>query len=283
MKIFLFAISMLFFTISAAENDTLRVMSFNVRYSAANDGEDAWPNRKEFLIERIKDFNPSLLGTQEVLHDQHEYLEANLHDYKAIGVGRDDGKTKGEYSAIYVKKSEFEILDSGTFWLSESPEIPGSKSWKTACTRIVTWAKLKNKSGKEFMYINTHWDHISEQARQESAKLMRKWLGEHGNLPVIVTGDFNCTEDGPAYKVMLAKDDEKLPLTDSYREVHTERSKDEASFHAFKGKTEGARIDWILHSKELKAEDAQIDHRKKNERYPSDHFPVTAVLKWVNQ
>ena len=157
MKCFLFTVSMLFFTLSAAENDALRVMSFNVRYSAANDGADAWANRKDFLVETIKDFNPSLLGTQEVLHDQHEYLEASMPEYKAIGVGREHGKTKGEYSAIFIKKSEFDILDSGTFWLSETPDVPGSKSWKTACTRIVTWAKSKNKAGKEWMSEGTYF------------------------------------------------------------------------------------------------------------------------------
>jgi endonuclease/exonuclease/phosphatase family metal-dependent hydrolase len=267
--------------LSAAEGQTLRMMSFNVRYSAANDGLDGWNNRKEFLLETIKDFQPSLLGTQEVLDDQREFLAAKLPEYTCIGVGRDDGKKAGEYSTIFVKKSEFDIQDSGTFWLSETPTVPGSKSWNTACTRVVTWARLKDKAGLEFMYINTHWDHRSDKARQESAKLMRKWLGEHGNLPVVVTGDFNCIEDDPAYAVLLAKDDAKLPLTDAYREVHPERSKEEASFHAFKGNALGSRIDWILHSKELKATDAQIDRRKKNERYPSDHFAVTAVLEWT--
>lgn len=256
----------------------LRVMSFNIRLSAVNDGVNSWPNRKELYLQTVRDFAPDLLGTQEVIHDQFEALVAGLPEMHAIGVGRDDGVNKGERSALLVRKSRFDVLDSGTFWLSETPEVIGSKSWDAAITRICTWARLKDRmTGRELLCANAHFDHKGELARENSAKLLAKRLPElAAGAPMILMGDFNATEDSPAYRALVGSQ-----FSDSYRVVRPERSPEETTFHAFKGTTTGSRIDWILHTPELQAIDAQILRSPARDGvYPSDHYPVTATLAW---
>lgn len=258
----------------------LRVMTFNVRNSNAKDGENHWQHRKELFEKTVRDFNPDLLGTQEVLADQYDALAAMFPDYVAVGVARDDGKREGEWSAIFYRKSRFEQLDSGNFWLSETPDEVGSRSWDAACTRICTWARLRDKgSNKEFLYANTHWDHKGDVARLESAKLIRKRLPDLAKgSPVILMGDFNCIEDDAPYRMLTNSDGAQgVALIDSYRKAHPERSKDEASFHGFKGTVTGSRIDWILHTPNFKATAAEII-RPQNGRFASDHYPVTAIL-----
>jgi endonuclease/exonuclease/phosphatase family metal-dependent hydrolase len=260
-----------------------RVMSFNIRYSAAKDGEDAWDKRRDALVKVIRTYDPDLFGTQEVLADQYDFLKEQLPEYGFVGAGRDDGKRKGEASPIAYKKDRYDLQASGMIWLSPTPEKVGSKGWDAALPRVATWVTLKDKKdgGRELFYVNTHWDHIGNEARVESAKVMRKLIDDkRGDRPVIVTGDFNSTEDLPQYRTLTgAGGDEKSRLTDAYREVHPTPAADEASFHAFKGTREGKRIDWILHSPDYIATAATIDYAKTPAgRYPSDHYPVTAEL-----
>jgi endonuclease/exonuclease/phosphatase family metal-dependent hydrolase len=258
-----------------------RVMSFNIRYGTAKDGEDRWENRQGMLLDAIRAYDPDLLGMQEVLAEQADSLKERLAEYGFVGAGRDDGKRKGEFSPIMFKHSRFDLLASGQWWLSETPEKVGSRGWDAALPRIVTWARLKDRGrGITFLVFNTHWDHQGNTARVESAKLMRRLIDEkRGADPVIVTGDFNSTEDTQQYRTLTAGDDAGVRLTDAYREVHPDRKSDEASFHAFKGTREGMRIDWILHSPQWKTSGASIDHTQKDGHYPSDHFPVTAELE----
>lgn len=258
-----------------ANKSTLRVMSFNIRLDTRADGENQWSNRREQVVETIQAFQPDLLGLQEVVAHQGDYLIESLPEYEHLGVGRDDGKRRGEFSSLMYKKDRFERLDHGHFWLSTTPEVPGSKSWDTSITRMVTWAKLRDRhSGQTLVYLNTHWDHRGAQARLESAKLMRDWIAQHAaDLPVIITGDFNTTEDIEPYQVLTA-----AGLRDSYRVVHPERSKEEATFNGFRGNVAGSRIDWILHSAHFQPQAADIVRTNRDGRYPSDHYPVTAVL-----
>lgn len=256
----------------------LVVISSNIRNSGMDDGPDAWPLRKAFYFQALQAHHPDLIGFQEVLKDQQADLVAALPDYGTFGVGRDDGKTKGEYASIFYRKDRFEVLTGGTFWLSPTPESVGSVGWDAALTRICTWAHLKDRSnGREFFYANTHFDHVGETARVESAKLIATRLKQIApNDPLILTGDFNTTEDTPPYATLMS-----LNLRDAYRETHPKISPDEASFHGFKGDPKGLRIDWILHTDAFAATDATIDHaRMDNGHYPSDHFPVTATLQW---
>jgi endonuclease/exonuclease/phosphatase family metal-dependent hydrolase len=263
----------------------VHVMSFNIRYGTAKDGEDRWEKRQDLLVDTIRAYNPDLLGMQEVLAAQADFLQEKLPGYGFCGTGRDDGKRAGEFSPIMFHKDRFDLLDSGQWWLSPTPDKVASKGWDAALPRIVTWAKLKDrKAGVDVLMFNTHWDHVGNVARVESGKLMRKLMAKKheeagGDLPVIVTGDFNSTEETPQYRTLTASDDVGVRLTDAYRETHRQRKADEASFHAFKGTREGLRIDWILHSPEWVATGAAIDHTQKDGHYPSDHYPVTAELE----
>lgn len=263
----------------AADPAPLRVMSFNLRYGTAADGENDWDKRKDLLVETVRRFDPDLLGTQETLEFQADFLAAQLPGYARFGAGRDDGRA-GEQMTIFFRSDRFEKLAAGHYWLSEAPDRPGVKGWDAACPRMVTWAKLRDRrNDRDFLWLNTHWDHRGRQARLESPKVMRRWLAEQRpRLPLVVTGDFNSQEDSPQYRTLLGEAGGQPKLIDTYRKLHPERQPDEATFHAFSGKREGSRIDWILVSPEFAPAEAAIDRFHKDNRYPSDHFPVTAVL-----
>src|SRR5262245_42211546 len=263
----------------------VRVMSYNIRYGTAQDGENHWDKRKEFLVETIKAFDPDLLGTQETLGFQRDYLAEKLTGYEVLGVGRDDGGATGEMTALYFKRKRFEKLDGGHFWLSETPDQPGSKSWDTALTRMATWVKLRDRrqpKADPIVFFNTHFDHRGQQARLESARLLRRRITElAGKCRVIITGDFNAGEDSPPYRALFGADGNLAsPLRDAYRLLRPERSVDEGTFSNFKaGAANGPRIDWVGLSAEWRALEATIDRTERGGRTPSDHFAVTAILR----
>jgi endonuclease/exonuclease/phosphatase family metal-dependent hydrolase len=258
-----------------------RVMSFNIRYGTAEDGSNSWDNRKEFLLRTITDYDPDLLGTQECLLFQAEFLRAGLPDHGFVGVGRDDGASGGEMCAVFYRKSMFEKLDEGHFWLSERPDSVASKSWDSALTRMASWIQVQTVSedSMRLFFVNTHFDHVGEEARIRSAELLlERMVGMAGNLPVIMTGDFNAPADteveGP-YRVLAGREG---ILIDTYRALHA-RAGDEGTFNAFRGDMTGPRIDWILVTPTLKPVEAEIIRRMPECRFPSDHFPVTAVVR----
>src|SRR5688572_7600168 len=187
---------------------TLRVMSFNIRYGTAKDGPDHWDRRRDLLVDTIRKFDPDLLGTQETLLEQAEFLAEKFPQYAWLGVGRDDGKRKGESVAIYWKKDRFEKQDGGHFWLSETPDVPASKSWDTSLTRMATWVKLRDRKAdgraSQLVWVNTHFDHMGKQARLESGKVIRAWLRKNAaDLPVVVTGDFNTDAGSAPFKALV--------------------------------------------------------------------------------
>jgi endonuclease/exonuclease/phosphatase family metal-dependent hydrolase len=233
------------------------------------------------LIETIVRFNPDLLGTQETLKFQRDYLAEQLKDYEVLGVGRDDGKDNGEMMALYYKRSRFEAIESGHFWLSESPDEVGSKSWDSSLPRMVTWVKLRDRNNASAMpiaFFNTHFDHRGPEARLESARLLREKAADIGrDCSIVITGDFNCGEGSAPYQALLGGD---APVVDAYRSAHPERDPSEGTFSGFDASaTSGERIDWICVSKDWEVASAAIDHSARDERSPSDHFPVTAVLQ----
>ncbi len=263
----------------------VRVMTFNIRYGTANDGENHWDKRKDFLIDTIKAFDPDLLGTQETLGFQRDYLAEKLKEYDVLGVGRDDGREAGEMMALYFKRSRFEKLDSGHFWLSETPDKAGSKSWDTSLPRMVTWVKLrdrKQRSARPIAFFNTHFDHRGREARLESSRLIRRRvLAVVASGPVIVTGDFNTGEATEPYLALFdVEGGVKSPLSDTYRMAHAKRETNEGTFSNFAaGTNDGPRIDWIAVSSEWSVVSAEIDRTQRAGRFPSDHFPVTAILR----
>jgi endonuclease/exonuclease/phosphatase family metal-dependent hydrolase len=272
-----------FSAVQADEPPSVRVMSFNIRLNTPSDGPNQWPRRKEMLLETIERFAPDLLGTQEVLAEQADFLAEKLSEHTMVGVGRDDAKRRGEFASVFFRTKRFERLDAGHFWLSKTPDVPGSKSWDSAITRMATWVRLADRQHPkpELLFVNTHWDHAGVQARLESAGLIRRWLVEHARgAAVIFTGDLNTPDDSPPYRTLLPAGEDPLGLADAHRQVHPQRQRDEATYHAFTGAPAGSRIDFILASKHFTAVEAAIDRTSRDGRYPSDHFPVTAVLRW---
>lgn len=269
----------------AEEAPPVKVMSFNIRYGTAPDGENHWNKRKEFLAETIKAFNPDLLGTQETLANQRDYLAERMPEYGVFAAGRDDGKEKGEMAALYWRKERFEKLDGGHFWLSENPDKPGSKGWDAALPRVATWVKLRDRkapTAPPVFFLNTHFDHRGRMARLEAAKLFRDRIAELGKgCSVIVTGDFNSGEGSEPYQALFGERDGKQSLVvDTYRVAHPKREENEGTFSAFKADvTAGNRIDWIGCSRDWTIRSAAIDHTARDGRTPSDHFAVTAEIK----
>lgn len=266
------------------ERREVRVMSFNIRYGTADDGANHWTRRKDFVVETIRAFSPDLLGTQETLGFQRDYLSQELKDYEVLGAGRDDGAERGEMSALYFRRDRFQKLDGGHFWLSEAPEKPGSKSWDSSLPRMVTWVKLAEKPDNQrppVYFFNTHFDHRGVKAREESAKLIAGKITELAkDGPVILTGDFNCGEGSAPYRPFFAKRaDGSCLLIDTLRAKHPAAGKEDGTFHAFDGGKNGERIDWIGVSPHFEVLDAAIDHSARAGKYPSDHFPITATLK----
>jgi endonuclease/exonuclease/phosphatase family metal-dependent hydrolase len=252
---------------------TVNVMTYNIRYDNPGDGINQWSSRKEKVFDLIKKYNPDVFGVQEALHHQLEDIKRALPEYSFIGAGRDDGARKGEYSAIFFKSSQYQLIQNQTFWLSETPYIPGSKSWDAAITRVATWAKMTDKkTGKVFLIINTHFDHIGKEARVNSASLLKKKATEIvGTLPVIITGDFNCTRDEAPYKTMMEKDG--LVLTDPAP------ANPEGTFCNFGVNSQPCRpIDYVFHTSHWKSSDYKVIRDNDGSNYPSDHLPVMVQL-----
>jgi len=258
----------------------LNVMTFNIRYNNKNDSLNAWPYRKDIAASQILFHQTHILGVQEALNDQVMDLAHSLSRYKYVGVGRDDGKTKGEYSAIFYDTSRLKLLQSSTFWLSLTPEIPGSKGWDADITRIVTWAKFSDiKTKKLFFVFNTHFDHIGQEARRESAKLLKQKVKEiAGTVHVIITGDFNAKPSDEPIKVLL---DDPNKFTDSKLISITPHYGPEGTFNGFGSKERDKEpIDHIF----LKGKWKVLQHATLSQtwggRFSSDHFPVFARIAY---
>lgn len=269
-----------------AEDATpIRVMSFNIRFGTAKDGENAWTKRRDFLVETMRQFDPDLLGTQETLADQKDFLAEKLPGYEAHGVGRDDGKLQGEMAALFFRRDRFEKIAGGHFWLSESPDTVGKKGWDAALPRLVSWVKLRESKAPDelpLLFLNTHFDHMGVQAREESARLIRAKIIELGQgCRVVVTGDFNAGEGSKPYQALFGSEGKSAsPVEDTLRVYIPARGKEEGTFTAFKASnTTGDRIDWIGASRHFEVRTAGIDRTQKNGATPSDHLPVTAVLR----
>ncbi|MEM7031461.1 MAG: endonuclease/exonuclease/phosphatase family protein [Chloroflexota bacterium] len=195
-----------------------RIISYNIRYNNPADGDQAWPHRKDRVASLLQLYQPEIIGLQEVLNDQLAYLIEALPEFEYVGVGRDDGQTKGEYAPIFYRRDQFALSDSGTFWLSETPDQAGSFGWDAACVRIATWAILTEKSTqKQFLHLNTHFDHRGQQAQIRSAELILKFLSQQQSIGrIIVTGDFNCVADSESYTYLTGVDQpDKLTLIDA--------------------------------------------------------------------
>ncbi len=265
---------------------SINVMSFNLRYNNPEDGVHAWPLRKELVAKTLRFHQADLIGVQEALHEQLEDLSQMLPEYKWVGVGRDDGKMKGEYSAIVYRHARFELLEQGNFWLSENPQQAGSVGWDAAITRIVTWTKFRDlRSGASFFHFNTHFDHVGQKAREESAKLLRARITQVPSaLPVIVTGDFNAEELSPVYKFLTAESHTQgtptqLRTLENTRYISALPHHGPAwTFHGFGKAQQRIWIDYIFVSEGVRVLRHAAIYDYGEERYPSDHLPVLAEV-----
>jgi endonuclease/exonuclease/phosphatase family metal-dependent hydrolase len=262
---------------AVAAAEPVRVMTFNVRYGTAPDGDNRWELRKDLLLRVIHEVDPDLLGVQEALRDQLDVLSTALPNHVCVGVGR-DATGGNEYSAIFYRRSRFDLAAADTFWLSDEPLKPGSHTWGNNLPRVCTWVRLLDRTdGRRFSYFNTHWDHQSQPARLASGKLMATRVAERtaADEPVIVTGDFNAGADNPAIEA-LTRDGELL--TDTYRSLHPDE-RDSGTFHGFSGVVGPAKIDNVFVSSLWQVDAAEILHTHDGSRYPSDHCPVTATVR----
>jgi endonuclease/exonuclease/phosphatase family metal-dependent hydrolase len=293
MKVFVRVVLALAVFAAPAFAEPLRVMSFNIRgdfdLEQATDGPEAWnaltnQHRRDLVAKTIREFNPDVLGVQEAFVHQLKDLQEILGSYDFYGIGRDDGKLAGESCAIFYRKDRFRQVKAGTFWLSETPDKVGTLYPGTDYVRIASWTLLADQKNndREFLVINTHWDHISQSAREHGAKVIRERIESlSGGRPVMVMGDLNDSEDSASTRSLMASDSSTLPLVDSYRVAVPKRTALEATYHGFEGSNAGSRIDFILPSREFTVKEAEINHRIFGRRYPSDHFPVTSVLEFA--
>ena len=256
--------------------EPLTVMSFNIRYGTANDGENRWANRREFLFDVVRQIDADLIGLQEALDGQVREILAAVPGYAVIGVGRDDARTRGEYAAILFRTNRLHVSDAGTFWLSDTPELVASRTWGNTVTRICTWARLVDRDGRAFWHYNVHLDHQSQPSRERSTALLaeriaaRRGTGE----PALITGDFNAGEDNRALSTLV-----NAGYVDTFRVRHPD-AREAGTFTGFDlTATTGPKIDYVLVPPGSEVLDAAIVRTSRDGRYPSDHFPVTARVR----
>ena len=268
----------------------LQVVAFNIRFDDGSPSfsPDAWDSavlddRRDRTIDVIRDMDPDLLGTQEARKPQVDDLTAALTEYGFVGVGRDDGDEGGEYAGIFYRSARFTALGSGHFWLSDTPETPGTVFDCSGSVRMATWIRLRDDiAGRELVVLNTHWDNACQASREQSATLIRQRLGTlAGDTPIILTGDLNQSAGNVAVRTLFDPPDDPQ-LIDGYRQAVPIEDSEEATFHGFDGRVTGDRIDYVLHDADFETIAASIVRTTYGDRYPSDHYPVTGTLAWTS-
>ncbi len=268
----------------------LRLMTFNVRHESSRDrGNRAWNNRIINCVRMIRDESPDIMGFQEAVHGQVADLWASLPDYELIGTGRTDGKRRGEYTCILFKRDRFELHQQETFWLSDTPKVPGSKSWGNGYPRVVCWTYMTDRStGRSFYAYNTHWDHRNQVSREKAAILIAAHIDAQSDksAPVILMGDFNATRLNNAVRFFTG-DQARLAgesrswgrgFTDTFQTLNSSE-RDRTTLHFWSGSRSGyLKVDHILVSQPSSVIASGI--RDKDQPMVSDHFPVTATVSF---
>lgn len=253
--------------------DRIKVISYNVRLGTADDGTNSWNYRYPMSAMMIEDQKPDIFGLQEAFDFQRNYIEEYTEGYKSVGVGRDDGKKKGEQMAIFYNTKTIKLLKWGTFWLSPTPDTP-SKGWDAACYRTATWALLKDKkSGNKFWYVNTHLDHVGAEARRNGLNLIVEKIREINpdGYPMVLTGDFNVTPDDPCLV-----DLDKMMVSARDAAVKTDKG---TTYNNWGKNMDGQPIDYIYYSGFSSCPVFEVIRKPYGERkFISDHFPISAVL-----
>ncbi len=261
----------------------IRVMTYNIRLDTLRDGANAWPHRSSEVMELItKRCRPDLLGLQEALPHQLDQVAQGMSDWDWVGVARDDGRRLGEFTPVFYRRGRFTLLESETFWLSETPEIPGSRSWDAELNRIATWARLQDRqSGQRFCFVNTHLEYSGLRARSEGARLLRRKLPEiAGGAPLLLTGDFNCREGSEPYRLLTDDGSGESFLFDArYRAVKPHLGPTASTLSDFEALGEpGSRIDYVFVTRDVEVLTHRIVEDRFGPHYPSDHLPVLAEV-----
>ncbi|SHM61301.1 Metal-dependent hydrolase, endonuclease/exonuclease/phosphatase family [Cyclobacterium lianum] len=261
-----------------AQSDALTVATFNIRYDNPNDAPDTWENRKDIVANLILFHGFDIFGIQEGLFHQVNDLDKRLPNHRFVGVGRDDGGEKGEFSAIFYDHQQFQVLNSGTFWLAPETDHP-NKGWDAALPRICSWAKMVAiGSGEHFYVFNTHFDHRGVEARKQSARVILEKIREinTGSLPVILTGDFNVGQETETYEQLRTAEGMK----DSFDAAETVYANNGTTNSFDTSKSTDRIIDHIFVSEDIEVRKYGILTDTYHGRFPSDHFPVMAVISW---
>lgn len=269
-----------FSSFTYAKNPVINVLTYNIRLANPDDTPNTWDARKLKVFSLIREAKPDVFGLQEPLHQQVTDIENAFSDYTMVGVGRDDGKEAGEYSPLFFNAHKFKMLSSATFWLSQTPSETGSRGWDAACNRVVSWVQLKDyKTGKVFFVFCTHFDHLGEIARRNSAKLLLQAIDSlSGKNPVIVLGDFNSKPGSEPYQIIT---DESNPnhLIDS-REICKKPAGPKYTYTGFiVGAQPGEQIDYIFLKNKVKVLSFRVNNSNNGNYYPSDHLPVSATVE----
>jgi endonuclease/exonuclease/phosphatase family metal-dependent hydrolase len=269
-----------------ANAQPMTIMSWNIRYNNPGDGVNAWPHRKDWVAEIISGNKVDIAGFQEVLAGQYEDLKQRLPDMEAYGVGRDDGKIAGEFSPVFFRRDRFELIDKSTFWLSPTPDEPGSKGWDASLPRIASWLKLKDRQSRTvFFVVNTHFDHKGSQARLESARLLVSRLGDKfSGHPVLLTGDFNTVPGTLPYKALVAAESaDSEVFRDTYELSVQKPEGPDSTWNGFKAIVPEQRIDFVFTSGSIHVHQHRILADQRDGRFPSDHLPVVTEVEFPQQ
>ena len=274
--VFAALLCMLPFTSSAKKKDRdydLKVMSYNIRMGAAKDGTNSWEYRYPATALMLQDQKPDVFGVQEAYNYQIRFIKENFTDYDCVGVGRDDGKQKGEFMSIFWNKKTVKMIKWGTFWLSETPEKP-SMGWDAACKRTATWALMKDKTtGKQFYFVNTHLDHRGKEAQRKGLELIVSRIAEINpkGYPMVLTGDFNVKPDNDALKDLDTK-------MQSARKI-APRTDNNPTFNNWGKIKKDMVIDYIYVSGFSSCPEYHTVNEKYGAwKYVSDHYPIYAKL-----
>lgn len=268
-----------------APESALTVVTYNIRYANPNDGEDVWENRREAMAAYLRDTRADVIGLQEAEPAQRAWLATRLPDYAWYGVGRNAEHDEGEGTPIFYRRDRFDAIDRGTFWLSTTPDVPGSRGWDAALPRVASWLKLRDRrTGRELLAINTHFDHRGPEARLESAHMLTRQIDAlartaGGRLPVVLTGDFNCRPADAPYAAITKPMESALALADAQHVSRTPHTGGDSTSNAFKAISPGAKIDYVF----VRDVGAVLSHRiedpRVDGRFVSDHQPIVAVIE----
>ena len=280
---FIFLVAFLIFIFlkptTSGGNDIHSVITYNIKYDDNSNGENSWNVRKGAMIELIHKLSPDILGIQEGLIHQVEFLDSKMSDHKYVGVGRDDGNRKGEYCAIFFNEKKYKLLDKSTFWLSENPDKV-SIGWDAALERICTYALLKNiKDGNKIWVFNTHFDHVGNIAREQSARLLLEKIQmlNVNEDPVLLIGDFNAEENSKVIDILIQK------LRDTKRDYEIEHKGPVGTFNNFLNNQEIIkRIDYVFSKGFQTISHQHIDKKLESGDHISDHLPVFVEVKIMN-